>query len=160
VDAYLWIKVPGESDGKCYRGTGGPLDPARGIEDPAAGQWFPQQARELVALASPALAPLTCHVRVNGTKIGKGFATTLVIQNRGTTTLNPWSLTWTFGGSQKVTRVVGGSYAQSGADVTVTASRQHPALKPGKKTALLVVGKGAATEPWLFRLNGQACTSS
>ncbi|KLN35314.1 hypothetical protein FB00_07785 [Cellulosimicrobium funkei] len=53
VDAYLWIKVPGESDGKCYRGTGGPLDPARGIEDPAAGQWFVEQAAELLALAVP-----------------------------------------------------------------------------------------------------------
>ena len=50
IDAYLWIKVPGESDGKCYRGTGGPLDPARGMEDPAAGQWFVEQARELIEM--------------------------------------------------------------------------------------------------------------
>lgn len=55
VDAHLWIKVPGESDGKCYRGTSGPLDPARGIEDPAAGGWFVQQARELIVLAVPAV---------------------------------------------------------------------------------------------------------
>lgn len=55
VDAYLWIKVPGESDGQCFRGTGGPLDPIRGIQDPAAGQWFPEQARELIELAEPAL---------------------------------------------------------------------------------------------------------
>lgn len=51
LDAYLWIKVPGESDGQCYRGTGGPLDPERGMRDPAAGQWFPAQARELIELA-------------------------------------------------------------------------------------------------------------
>ncbi len=62
VDAYLWIKVPGESDGKCYRGTAGPLDPERGMEDPAAGQWFVEQARELIALADPPIAPLDCHV--------------------------------------------------------------------------------------------------
>ncbi|WP_205687308.1 glycoside hydrolase family 6 protein [Cellulomonas endophytica] len=55
VDAFLWIKVPGESDGRCLRGTAGPQDPVRGIVDPAAGRWFPQQARELVALAVPAL---------------------------------------------------------------------------------------------------------
>ena len=35
VDAYLWIKVPGESDGTC-RGA------------PSAGQWWPQYALELV----------------------------------------------------------------------------------------------------------------
>ncbi|PFG44522.1 endoglucanase [Isoptericola jiangsuensis] len=54
VDAYLWIKVPGESDGQCYRGTGGPLDPERGMVDPPAGQWFVEQADELIALADPA----------------------------------------------------------------------------------------------------------
>jgi endoglucanase len=27
VDAYLWVKIPGESDGQCYRRTTGPLDP-------------------------------------------------------------------------------------------------------------------------------------
>ena len=48
VDAYLWIKVPGESDGQCYRGTAGPEDPARGMIDPAAGGWFPEMARELI----------------------------------------------------------------------------------------------------------------
>ncbi|MCK0116442.1 endoglucanase [Isoptericola sp. CG 20/1183] len=55
IDAYLWIKVPGESDGQCYRGTGGPLDPERGMVDPPAGAWFVEQADELIALADPAL---------------------------------------------------------------------------------------------------------
>jgi len=55
VDAYLWVKVPGESDGECFRGTGGPTDPERGTVDPAAGHWFVEQARELVALANPAV---------------------------------------------------------------------------------------------------------
>jgi len=57
VDAYLWIKVPGESDGSCTRdGSTGDMDPERGIIDPAAGAWFPQQARELIELANPVLA--------------------------------------------------------------------------------------------------------
>lgn len=55
VDAFLWVKVPGESDGRCHRGTAGPQDPARGVVDPEAGGWFPDLARELVANASPAL---------------------------------------------------------------------------------------------------------
>ncbi|MFD1718249.1 glycoside hydrolase family 6 protein [Georgenia deserti] len=54
LDAYLWIKVPGESDGECYRGTEGPLDPARGIVDPPAGAWFPEMADELIDNAVPA----------------------------------------------------------------------------------------------------------
>ena len=55
VDAYLWVKIPGQSDGQCYRWTSGPLDPVRGIMDPAAGQWFPQMALELAQNANPPL---------------------------------------------------------------------------------------------------------
>jgi endoglucanase len=56
VDAYLWIKVPGESDGQCTRGdTTDGTDSAWGVVDPAAGQWFPQQALQLAKLASPPL---------------------------------------------------------------------------------------------------------
>ena len=56
VDAYLWIKVPGESDGQCDRGMGGGTDPERGSADPAAGAWFEKQAAELIQHASPPVA--------------------------------------------------------------------------------------------------------
>ncbi|WP_433890566.1 glycoside hydrolase family 6 protein [Streptomyces sp. CA-111067] len=52
-DARLWVKIPGQSDGQCTRGTAGPNDPERGYPDPAAGAWFPQQALELVHHANP-----------------------------------------------------------------------------------------------------------
>jgi len=55
IDAFLWIKIPGESDGQCYRWTSGPLDPVRGMQDPPAGQWFPDMALELVRNANPPL---------------------------------------------------------------------------------------------------------
>ncbi|GAA4183065.1 hypothetical protein GCM10022288_01930 [Gryllotalpicola kribbensis] len=78
VDAYLWVKTPGESDGQCdaaggarawdysvYSQPGWPtdaasqalFDPLWGLADPAAGDWFPQQALDLIAHASPALLP-------------------------------------------------------------------------------------------------------
>jgi endoglucanase len=53
LDAKLWIKVPGESDGECLRGAKGPLDPERGMIDPPAGRWFKEQAAELIELAAP-----------------------------------------------------------------------------------------------------------
>jgi endoglucanase len=57
VDAYLWVKVPGESDGSCNRGIqGSTTDPEwGGIVDPAAGDWFVQQALQLAQLANPPL---------------------------------------------------------------------------------------------------------
>jgi endoglucanase len=57
ADAFLWVKVPGESDGQCTRGLtdNGGVDPEWGRVDPAAGQWFPEQALELTRLAQPPL---------------------------------------------------------------------------------------------------------
>ncbi|GGW11687.1 hypothetical protein GCM10018980_01500 [Streptomyces capoamus] len=55
VDAYLWIKVPGESDGSCTRNTGGTIDPEYGVVDPPAGTWWPEQAHALARNAVPRL---------------------------------------------------------------------------------------------------------
>lgn len=56
IDAYLWIKIPGESDGECTRGlgpAGETIDPEWGFVDPAAGYWFPEMAVDLVKNAEP-----------------------------------------------------------------------------------------------------------
>ncbi|HUY46361.1 MAG TPA: glycoside hydrolase family 6 protein [Streptosporangiaceae bacterium] len=76
LDAYLWVKTPGQSDGQCdaaggvrawdyslYTQPGWPVaasaqalfDPLWGTDDPAAGAWFSAQALQLAQLASPAL---------------------------------------------------------------------------------------------------------
>jgi endoglucanase len=74
LDAYLWIKVPGESDGSCDIAGGARawdfgqynpwslgvdaqshFDPLWGMVDPAAGIWFPEQALELAQNATPPL---------------------------------------------------------------------------------------------------------
>jgi endoglucanase len=76
LDAYLWVKTPGQSDGQCdaaggvrawdytdYTQSSWPtdaadqalFDPLWGMDDPAAGAWFSQQALQLVQDASPAL---------------------------------------------------------------------------------------------------------
>jgi endoglucanase len=56
LDALLWVKTPGQSDGSCNRGLPAGTDPEwGGIVDPAAGAWFPQQALQLAQLANPPL---------------------------------------------------------------------------------------------------------
>ena len=78
LDAYLWVKTPGQSDGNCdsaggvrawdytaYDPTGWPttaaqqatFDPLWGLFDPTAGAWFPQQALDLAQRANPPLLP-------------------------------------------------------------------------------------------------------
>ena len=74
LDANLWIKAPGESDGSCDIAGGArawdftaynpwavpaakqnSFDPLWGMPDPAAGAWFTQQALELAQKATPPL---------------------------------------------------------------------------------------------------------
>lgn len=58
IDAYLWVKIPGESDGECTRGLGPggtTVDPEWGRIDPGPGQWFPEMALELAQNANPPL---------------------------------------------------------------------------------------------------------
>ncbi len=74
LDAYLWVKIPGQSDGSCdIAGSArawdftaynpwnlavdaqSHFDPLWGITDPTAGTWFPQQALQLAQLANPPL---------------------------------------------------------------------------------------------------------
>jgi len=78
VDAFLWIKTVGESDGPCAASGGARawdysvyskpewptttaaqavFDPLWGLNDPPAGGWFPEQALELAQLAVPPLPP-------------------------------------------------------------------------------------------------------
>jgi endoglucanase len=58
LDAYLWVKIPGESDGECTRGlgpAGTTVDPEWNLIDPPAGGWFPEMALDLVHNANPPL---------------------------------------------------------------------------------------------------------
>ncbi len=58
LDAYLWVKIPGESDGECTRGLGPggtTVDPEWSRIDPPAGGWFPEMALDLVHNANPPL---------------------------------------------------------------------------------------------------------
>ena len=164
VDAYLWIKVPGESDGKCYRGTGGPLDPARGIEDPAAGQWFVEQAAELLALADPPVQRPACEVdyTVHGTwhgKKGSGFIAQVVLRNTGDAALDGWDLRWAFDGDQRLTDVWGATTERSGAWVTASALSWNARVAPGRSVTFGFVGAGApGAEPQLVTLDGAPCT--
>jgi endoglucanase len=161
VDAYLWIKIPGESDGECYRGTGGPQDPARGYEAPAAGVWFPQMAAELLD-AEPGLPEQQCSVEyiVHGTWPG-GFNTQIWIRNTGDEPIRGWQLSWTFAGDQTIDHGWSADYEQDGAVVTAENLKWNATLKPGGRTTIGFIGDapGQVLEPWLFELDGEPCTT-
>ncbi len=55
ADAFLWIRHPGESNGRCLRGGPGPEDPVHHQVDPVGGTWWPALALDRARNAVPPL---------------------------------------------------------------------------------------------------------
>jgi endoglucanase len=161
VDAKLWIKVPGESDGSCTRGTSGPVDPERGMIDPPAGAWFAEQAGELVTLAQPALAPTACEVDFDVlASLPGAFVAGVSIENIGTAPLRDWDLSWAFPGNEQVILSFGADLGQSRGVVTARAGFRDRAILPGARQNFGFLGKqrGESFKPLLlFLSDGAAC---
>ena len=161
LDAKLWIKVPGESDGGCTRGTAGPGDPARGMIDPAAGAWFKEQAAELVALAQPTLAAATCQVDFDVRASWPGaFTAEVTVKNLGTAPLRNWSLSWAFPGNEQIVLDHGADLDQTGRVVTARAPFWDRVILPGGRQSFGFLGRqqGESFKPLLlFLSDGAGC---
>jgi len=164
VDAYLWVKIPGESDGECARGLGptGTVDPEWGIVDPGAGQWFRQQAAELIALADPPVPAPTCEVEyiVHGTW-PQGFNTQVWLKNTGPTATDGWDLRFAFEGAQTITDHWSSSLTQVGSVVLGENLSWNARIRPGDRTTFGFIGgstSGPGATPLLFLVDGAACT--
>jgi endoglucanase len=162
LDAKLWIKVPGESDGQCTRGTAGAIDPERGVIDPPAGGWFKQQADELVMFAQPALSPTACRVDFDVQASWPGaFVVDASIKNIGTTPIRDWKVSWAFPGDEQVAVEWGMDLNQTRGVVTANTPFWNRTLLPGQRQSFGFIGKqkGDAFKPLLlFLANDAACS--
>lgn len=162
IDAKLWIKVPGESDGQCTRGTAGPIDPARGIVDPPAGGWFKEQAAELVSLASPAVADADCKVKFEVQASWPGaFVAEVSFKNAGATPLRNWNVSWAFPNDERITFGWGAHLDQTRGVVTARPLIWDRVIPPGWHEHFGFVGKqqGADFKPLLLFLSDDAACS-
>ncbi|WP_329045570.1 cellulose-binding domain-containing protein [Amycolatopsis sp. NBC_01488] len=102
----------------------------------------------------------TCVVRFSVTdQWNDGFTAGVAITNKGSETLSPWTLAWTFTAGQRVTHGWDGEYSQSGSRVTVNAESYNATLAPG---ATVSTGLNGAFDhgnpaPTAFTLNGKRC---
>jgi hypothetical protein len=89
-----------------------------------------------------------------------GFGANITITNTGSTTLNSWTLGFTFPGGQQVTQGWNGVFAQSGANVTVTNVSYNGTLAPGASVSPGFNGSwnGSNPNPTAFTLNGASCS--
>jgi endoglucanase len=97
VDAFLWVKPPGESDG-CA----------------AAAGTFVASVADALATNPPAATP-SCRVTYAiGSSWTGGFTANVTVANTGTSPLGGWTVAWTYPGDQKITNLWSALFTQTG----------------------------------------------
>ncbi len=91
-----------------------------------------------------------------------GFGTSVTITNTGSTTINSWTLTWSFADGQTITQLWNGSYSQSGSHVSVTNASYNGTIAPGGTANFGFNGSWSNSNaaPTSFVLNGQTCATA
>jgi cellulase/cellobiase CelA1 len=91
-----------------------------------------------------------------------GFGASVTITNTGSTTINGWTLTWSFANGQTITQLWNGSYTQSGSTVSVTNASYNGTIAPGGTTNFGFNGawSGSNAAPTSFVLNGMTCATA
>jgi endoglucanase len=90
-----------------------------------------------------------------------GFQAQIVLGNTGTAPISPWTLTFTFGGDQKIASLWNASYTQSGEQVTVTNESYDSTVAPGSSVTVGFTGSYSSSNaaPAAFAVNGTACST-
>ncbi len=104
---------------------------------------------------------LACHVTytLNSSWPG-GFTAQVNIANKGTTTINGWSLTFTFPGDEKITANFNGGFSQTGENATLTNASYNGTIAPGSNITDGFQGSwtNSVANPTTFAINGTTCT--
>jgi endoglucanase len=97
VDAFLWVKPPGEADGCADKaGTFDPVLAAALASNPAGGT---PSCKVTYAIASSWTG---------------GFTSNVTVSNTGTQPFGGWTVSWTFPGDQKITNLWSAFFTQAG----------------------------------------------
>jgi hypothetical protein len=111
---------------------------------------------------SPVSSGGACHVTytLNSSWPG-GFTAQVTISNTGSTTINGWSLTFTFPGDEKITSNFNGGFAQTGENATLTNASYNAAIAAGASITDGFQGSWSSSvaSPTSFAINGTTCTT-
>ncbi|AKN70776.1 cellulose 1,4-beta-cellobiosidase [Streptomyces sp. PBH53] len=107
-------------------------------------------------------AAVQCSVDYKTNDWGSGFTADLTITNRGTDTIDGWTLTYGYTGNQKLTGGWNGTWSQSGQTVTVknTSYNGTIAAGAGVSTGAQFTYSGTNTAPTSFAVNGTTCAGA
>jgi hypothetical protein len=84
----------------------------------------------------------------------------VTIANTGTTTINGWSLTFTWPGDEKITANFNGGFSQTGANATLTNASYNGTIAAGSNITDGFQGTWTSNHanPTSFAVNGTTCT--
>ncbi|MFJ3822000.1 glycoside hydrolase family 48 protein [Streptomyces nodosus] len=107
-------------------------------------------------------AAVQCSVDYKTNDWGSGFTTDVTITNRGTDTLNGWTLTYAYSGNQTLSNGWNGSWSQSGKNITVKNVDWNGTIAAGAAvtTGAQFSYSGTNTAPTSFAVNGTTCTGA
>lgn len=92
-----------------------------------------------------------------------GFTANVIVTNTGSSTINGWTLQFTFPAGQSIREGWSATWSQQGSTVTATNLDWNRTLPPGQSTTIGFNGAmtaiGNNPSPTSFTLNGSACTS-
>ena len=103
----------------------------------------------------------TCHVTyTKASEWAGGLVANVTVGNTGTTTINGWTLSFTFPGDQKITNAWNATVTQSGTSVTAKNLNYNSTIGPGASTSFGFQGTWTSndTSPSSFSLNGSLCS--
>ena len=140
IDAYIWVKPPGEADGCRY----------------AAGSFQPDLAFSLAGSpSSPPPDPSgSCAATYQTTSAWNGGFQGQVTVTAGSAAIAGWRVTWTLTGGQSIGQVWGGRATTSGTTVTVANESWNGALRPGATAQFGFVATGPVSTPAVSCVSG------
>ncbi|MFJ2241264.1 glycoside hydrolase family 48 protein [Streptomyces sp. NPDC087859] len=107
-------------------------------------------------------AAVQCSVDYRTNDWGSGFTADLTLTNRGTAAIDGWTLTYGYGGNQKLANGWNGTWSQTGRTVTVKNAPYNGTIAPGGAVSsgaqFSYTGTNAA--PTDFAINGTSCTGA
>ncbi|HZR43528.1 MAG TPA: cellulase family glycosylhydrolase [Ktedonobacteraceae bacterium] len=113
-----------------------------------------------VTVNAPGSTVIGCQMQYTMNQWDTGFSVGIKLTNNGTTTINGWTLTFSFSGNQKITQLWNGVLTQTGENISVKDAGYNATIAPGNYTSLGFNGtySGVNNPPTIFFVNNQACT--
>ena len=162
IDAYLWIKPPGEADGCRY--TAGSFQPdlaaslatgAAAPPNPGPTNPTPPTSGPTTVPTSPTTTPPTSQpggacsaAYVTSSSWQGGFQGQITIK-AGAGAIRSWSVSWTLASGQSISQVWGGTSTVTGSTATVRNAAYNGSLQPGATAEFGFIASGAASTPAL-----------